>query len=804
MASQTSSLIISLIDKVTAPARAVAASVKGIGQAVAAANTASLDRAIAANSASMAALHSRILGTTAAAYGLYKALSLPIKAAADFETSMANIKKVVDFETPAAFKEMGEDIRKLSLRLPMTADQIASIVAAGGQSGIANEDLLTFAEMATKVGVAWDMSADQTGEALAQLKTSLGYTIPQTELLADAINYLSNKTAASAPKLLEFTKRVAPVTKQFGMTAEQASAFGAAMIGSGFDSEVAATSFRNMGNALTRGASATKAQQKAFARLGTSSTQVAKLMQKDAIGTISVILKKISQIPVEQQAALTSDLFGNEARGLAPLFTNGKLLAEVLALVASKTNYAGSAQKEYEEQANTTNNKMVLFRSHVEELSKSIGEGLTPGLNEATEALKPYLLRVADWAKKNPGLVAGLAKTAIAAVGLSGALLAGRYVMLGLKGVVLSLAKPVLGVATLFGRVLVRALMGTLSPMSLVSGALGLLRGALMATGIGALLLAIGAAGKFISDNWSGIGKFFESFGASLEKALGPDGAKLKPIVEALKGLGAWMTGGSWKIEDDTWAKWGDTLGNKVAPAIRSIMKNIEDLIGWINKADEVYSRFFGKATEAKKPAGEGGVPAGELGPDVKTTSGRPAVTLPINDAPRPSFTQRLVENSAYGISTAADPRGTGKALSEAVRKIMTWKPKGVRENEKAAAAKGASYDATEEMLRDRDREEKANERAADKPQIIGVPPTPANENAPAPDLGVDPARLNTPVGPEASLSGLDTLDRRLDQTADKIRKLNEMKISISTGLVGDGLGGLARALRAENNDAGM
>ena len=57
------------------------------------------------------------------------------QAAMQFESAMADVKKVVDFESPAQFAQMGLDVRKLSTELPMAADGIAQIVAAGGQSG---------------------------------------------------------------------------------------------------------------------------------------------------------------------------------------------------------------------------------------------------------------------------------------------------------------------------------------------------------------------------------------------------------------------------------------------------------------------------------------------------------------------------------------------------------------------------------------------------------------------------------------------------------------------------------------------
>ena len=53
------------------------------------------------------------------------------------------------------FKQMGKDILDLSTRIPMAAEGLAQIVAAGGQSGIARDELLGFAESAAKMGVGF-------------------------------------------------------------------------------------------------------------------------------------------------------------------------------------------------------------------------------------------------------------------------------------------------------------------------------------------------------------------------------------------------------------------------------------------------------------------------------------------------------------------------------------------------------------------------------------------------------------------------------------------------------------------------
>lgn len=113
---------------------------------------------------------------------------------------MADVRKVVDFETPKQFKEMGQDIINLSLKIPMAAEGLAQIVAAGGQSGKARQDLRSFAEAAAKMGVAFDVTAEQADEMMAKWRSAFKIVQKEVEILADQINYLGNTTAASAAR----------------------------------------------------------------------------------------------------------------------------------------------------------------------------------------------------------------------------------------------------------------------------------------------------------------------------------------------------------------------------------------------------------------------------------------------------------------------------------------------------------------------------------------------------------------------------------------------------------------------------
>ncbi|EPB0882845.1 phage tail tape measure protein, partial [Yersinia enterocolitica] len=115
------------------------------------------------------------------------AFIIPINQAMEFESSMADVRKVVDFDTPAQFKEMGEDILKLSTELPMAADGIAAIVAAGGQAGIARADLKAFATDAVKMGIAFDQTAEESGQMMAQWRTAFKLTQSEVVTLSDKV-----------------------------------------------------------------------------------------------------------------------------------------------------------------------------------------------------------------------------------------------------------------------------------------------------------------------------------------------------------------------------------------------------------------------------------------------------------------------------------------------------------------------------------------------------------------------------------------------------------------------------------------
>ena len=336
------------------------------------------------------------------------------QAAIDFESSMADVKKVVDFDTPQQFKEMGNDILEMTKTIPMAAQDLAQIVAAGGQSGIAREDLTGFAESAAKMGVAFDISAGQAGDMMAKWRTA--FKMNQTEVvdLADKINYLGNTTAASAPLISDVVTRIGPLGEVGGVAAGEIAALGASMVGSGIQSDVAATGLNNMILALTAGESATKSQVGALNELGLSAEDVAQGMQDNAKETILKVLNAIRGLDKVKQASVLSDLFGKESLGaIAPLLSNLDGVQDNLNKVADSSKYAGSMEGEFSARSETTANSLQLAKNNMEAFKIAIGNGLIPAMTPMISLLTQGVKWVSGIAQEFPGAASVLGTAAV-------------------------------------------------------------------------------------------------------------------------------------------------------------------------------------------------------------------------------------------------------------------------------------------------------------------------------------------------------------------------------------------------------
>lgn len=344
------------------------------------------------------------------------------------ESSFADVKKVVDM-TPEEADAMRNWSLRTSTETPMSANDINAMLAAGGQSGIKDKaELKQFVLDSAQMGVAFDMEAGQAGETLAVFKAALGLDQNGAMGLAGLANHLSNNSNAKANDIAGVMARQGASAKMAGFSANEAAALSASMLSAGMGEERSATALKNISGRLTLGGAATKAQQTALSTVGFDSVELATSMQNDASGTLLQVLEAIRDAPLEEQSALITQIFGEEAKGaVASLAGNTDLFRKTLKLAKQGQDvHIQSLQDEYEARINTNENGISQFINKVNRLSVIVGTALLPALNWVLEPLGDGINLLADFAEANQGVTAAVGIGVAGLLAFKGAMLAGK------------------------------------------------------------------------------------------------------------------------------------------------------------------------------------------------------------------------------------------------------------------------------------------------------------------------------------------------------------------------------------------
>ncbi len=378
MAVLKSQLQLSLLDQVSSPIRKISGALSAF------------QRQTSAVGAPFRSLAGQVLAIGAGYLGATNGIDSTIGAAMRFESAFADVRKVVD-GTDQQLEYIRQTIKQMSTEIPIASEDMAALFAAAGESGIATNDLKQFAEMAARVGIAFDMSAGDAGESLAKLKTQFGLSVAETGDLADAVNHLSNNMASKAKDITDYLLRIGSLSQMAGFAKEEVAALGSAMIAAGAPAEIAATAMQNVAKAMTRGEFAKKGQREVAAALGLDLPTLAKQMQKDAPKALKSVLTAISKQSKDKHIALLSAFFGDEAKAFAPLVGNIKLLDQALDSVSDKAKYGGSAFREFTARANTTANVLQLLRNRFSNIFETFGEGFLPTIRNAANGINDVL-----------------------------------------------------------------------------------------------------------------------------------------------------------------------------------------------------------------------------------------------------------------------------------------------------------------------------------------------------------------------------------------------------------------------------
>lgn len=554
-----------------------------------------------------------------------------VKSYSSLEDAMKGVAKQVNGlrddsgnRTPQ-YEEMQRAIMDASEKLPMAngAVDYAALVEGGARMGVANSDdpwqkqkadLLSFASMAAKASVAFELPADQLSESLGKIAGLYKIPTQNIEQLGDAINYLDDNAKSKGSDIIDVLQRVGGLASQLDY--KQAAALGSTFLTLGTPAEVAASAT----NAMVRELSIATVQGKNFMQgldaLGLSAEKVQKSMSVDAMGTIISVLEASKKLAPDQQVANLTQIFGKEfgddAQKLANNLPELRRQIELTQGAAAK----GSMNRESDINKASLSAQWQLTKTGAVNAFSSAGETLRDPLMDIMLTVSKVVGSVRRWVEANPALVGSIMKVT-AAIGALLIVVGG--LMLSIGAVLGPMALVRLSFTTLAGEGGVARLTGGVmrlggafqwlagSPMQALLSAGRMVFGPLITllAGISApvwgLIALFAAAAVAVIKFWQPIKAFFSGFFTGLMAGLQPITqafnavfAPLAPIFDsignAISGVWEWFTKLLEPIQFSSEAlasctSAGETFGKVVGAAISALTLPIQAVakgLGWI------------------------------------------------------------------------------------------------------------------------------------------------------------------------------------------------------------------------------
>ena len=238
---------------------------------------------------------------------------VPVKLAVDFESSMAEVKKYVDFKSEDEVKNLGEQIKQLSRELGVNANELAQISASGGQLGLDSSKIADFTKLVSKMGVAFDMSGKDAGDAIALTMNNLKLGIDEIATLGDKINYLDDKMSmVKARDIINVIGRTAGSGSILGLKGDKISALASSFLSLGKAPEVASTAMNSLFNKLANIDGQDEKFKKALQSIGMDANYLKVAMARDASGGLDMFLNTLAKVDKKAQMGVLTDLFGTQ------------------------------------------------------------------------------------------------------------------------------------------------------------------------------------------------------------------------------------------------------------------------------------------------------------------------------------------------------------------------------------------------------------------------------------------------------------------------------------------------------------
>ena len=239
------------------------------------------------------------LGTTltgAVTVPLVAAFGGATKAAIDFESSFAGVRKTVNASTEE-FAALSDQFREMATRIPININELNRLGETAGALGIPKQRIGEFVETIAKIGVTTNVAAEQAATDIAAIQNIFGAAGVSTKNFASALVALGNDGASSESDILALTTRIASAGNTVGMSQQQVMGFAAAIANVKMEAEAGGSAMSRVILEMSKAVSAGGEDLAKFARVsGMSSATFAQLFKTDAAGAMQAFIAGLGRV----------------------------------------------------------------------------------------------------------------------------------------------------------------------------------------------------------------------------------------------------------------------------------------------------------------------------------------------------------------------------------------------------------------------------------------------------------------------------------------------------------------------------
>mgnify|MGYP001358352664 FL=1 len=322
------------------------------------------------------------------------------RAAIDFESAFTGVLKTVD-GTQEQLDALRQNIIDMSLELPATTTEIASVAEAAGQLGIETSNIAEFTKVMIDLGETTNLAATDAASALARIANITQLPQDQFDRLGSTIVDLGNNLATTEAEMTQMALRIAGAGTTVGLTEDQIVSFAAALSSVGIRAEAGGSAISRTFIDIASAVSAGGDDLELFATIaGQSSDQFRQAFGEDAATATLTFIEGLGKMEEE-----TGGVFAAlEELGLAEIrqrdallraASAGDLFRDALALGSKAWRENTALAEEANLRYGTVASQLDVLRNQATEAFRSFGERLLPTVVRLGEAVLPIVKQMA-------------------------------------------------------------------------------------------------------------------------------------------------------------------------------------------------------------------------------------------------------------------------------------------------------------------------------------------------------------------------------------------------------------------------